>query len=58
MLTESDIVTTALLRLMELGIPALPVHDSLIVPKRHGGRVREVMEEAYRRHTGFSITVE
>jgi len=58
MLTESDIVTTALLRLMELGIPALPVHDSLIVPKRHGGWVREVMEEAYRRHTGFSITVE
>ncbi len=43
MLAESDIVTSALLRLMDLGIPALPVHDSLIAP---------------RQHTGFSITVE
>lgn len=58
MLTESDIITSALLRLMELGIPTLPVHDSLVAPRRHRGRVREVMEEAYRQNTGFSITVE
>ena len=58
MLAESDIVTTALLRLMELGIPALPVHDSLIAPRQHRGRVKQVMESAYREHTGFGITVE
>ncbi|MBA7660542.1 hypothetical protein ES703_68544 [subsurface metagenome] len=58
MLAESDIMTSALLRLMDLGIPSLPVHDSLIAPRRHRGRVREVMEEAYNQHTGFSITVE
>lgn len=58
MLAESDIVTSAMLKLMGLGIPALPVHDSLISPRRHREQVREVMEEAYRQHTGFSITVE
>lgn len=58
MLAESEIVTSALLKLMDLGIPALPVHDSLIVPKRHRNRVRRVMEDSYQQHTGFSITVE
>ena len=58
MLAESDIVTTALLRLMEMDIPALPVHDSLITPRRHRERVREVMEEVYGQHTGFNIVVE
>ena len=27
---------------------ALPVHDSLIAPKKHRGQVRQVMEETYR----------
>jgi len=58
MLTESDIVTSALLRLMELGIPALPVHDSLVVPSWDMEQVRQVMEDAYRKHTGFRISVE
>ena len=58
MLAESEIVTSALLKLMGMGIPALPVHDSLVVPKRHGNRVRRVMEDAYREHTGFGIAVE
>lgn len=58
MLVESDIVTSALLRLMEAGVPALPVHDSIIAPRRHREVVRRVMEESYRRHTGFSIAVE
>ena len=58
MLTESNIVTSALLSLMELGIPALPVHDSLIAPREYRDRVGEVMEEAYRQNTGFRITVE
>ncbi len=58
MLAESEIVTSALLKLMEAGIPALPVHDSLIVSRRHRNRVRQVMEDAYREHTGFGIAVE
>ena len=43
---------------MSLGIPALPVHDSIIAPKRHRGQVKQVMEDAYRERTGFGITVE
>jgi len=58
MLAESEIITSALLRLMELGIPALPVHDSVIAPLRHREAVRRVMEDAYRQHTSFSIIVE
>ena len=58
MLEESDIMTSALLRLVELGVPALPVHDSVIAPIRHGDMVRRVMEDMYQQPTGFSITVE
>jgi hypothetical protein len=58
MLAESDIMTSVLLRLMGLGIPALPVHDSIIAPIRHREAVRQAMEDTYKQHTGFSITVE
>lgn len=58
MLDESEIVTSALLKLMGMDIPALPVHDSLIVPKRHRNQVKQVMEDVYREHTGFGIAVE
>lgn len=57
MLEESEVMTSVLLGLMGLGVPALPVHDSVIVPARHGEAVRRVMEEEYRRHTGFEIAV-
>lgn len=40
------------------GIPALLVHDSVIVPKRNREQVRQVMEDACREHTGFEIVVE
>ncbi len=58
MLEESEVMTEALLRLMDQSISALPVHDSLIAPKRHRGQVKQVMEDAYREHTSFGITVE
>ena len=51
-------MTEVLLRLMELGVPALHVHDSVIAPGRDMEQVRQVMEDAYRQNTGFSITVE
>lgn len=57
MLEESDIMTLVLLRLMELGIPALPVHDSVIVPLRQTKLVERVMEDVYSQYTGFGITV-
>ncbi len=58
MLEESNIMTLVLLRLMELGIPALPVHDSIIAPLQHKESVKRVLEDVYSRHTGFSITVD
>ncbi|MFC2018682.1 hypothetical protein ACFLU4_01830 [Chloroflexota bacterium] len=57
MLAESDIMTSVLLSLMGLGIPALPVHDSVVGPARYRETVRRVMEEEFERHTGFGITV-
>lgn len=57
MLEESDIMTSVLLRLMELGIPALPVHDSVITPIQDRNVVRQVMIDKYIQYTGFGITV-
>lgn len=57
MLVESDIMTSALLKLMRLGIPALPVHDSVIVPSRHKDVARRIMQDIYMEHTGFNIVI-
>lgn len=40
------------------GIPALPVHDSVIVPQGAQSRATEVMGEVYRRYMGFDCAVE
>ena len=58
MLAESDIMTAVLLGLMRKGIPALPVHDSLVFPSRHRGTVRGAMEREFLLQTGQPITVE
>jgi len=57
MLVESDIMTSVLLKLMSLGISALPVHDSVIVPSRNEDVARRVMQDTYMEHTGFKITI-
>lgn len=57
MLEESEIMTLVLLELMKQGIPALPVHDSLLFPKQHKDGVRQNMLDFYEKHTGFEITV-
>lgn len=57
MLVESDIMTSVLLRLMELGIPALPVHDSVIVPSRCEDVARRVMREVSMEYTGFVFAI-
>ena len=58
MLAESDIVTAVLLGLAGRGIPALPVHDSLVFPGRETETVRGAMEEEFLLHTGQPIAVE
>jgi len=57
MFEESEIMTDILLELMRLGIPALPIHDSLLFPYTHTETVREVMLRCYRNRTGFEIQV-
>ena len=57
MLVESDIMTSVLFKLMELGIPALPIHDSVIVPSRCEDVARRVMQDVYFESTGFEISI-
>ena len=44
--------------LAQEGIPALPVHDSVIVPRHTQNRAAEVMQEVYRRYMGFDCMIE
>ena len=50
-------MTSVLLRLMRKGIPALPVHDSLVFPGRDRETVRGVMEREFLLQTGQPIAV-
>lgn len=51
--TESEIMTTILLKLNELGIVGLPVHDALYVPLNRVEETRKIMEEAFREIIGL-----
>lgn len=57
MFIESQILVAVLLKLMEQGIIALPVHDALVVERGHAPMVKEVMVTTFRAHTGVSIPV-
>lgn len=50
--TESQVLVDVLLALRELGIPALPGHDSVIVGRSNKDKVREVMLSCFLRGTG------
>jgi hypothetical protein len=54
---ESDILVAILLRLLDLGIAALPMHDGLMV--RHGAaeRAASVMREVSKELTGYELPV-
>lgn len=55
--TESQIIITALLRLRELGVVALPVHDALVAKASEKDLVKEVMEQAFSHHAGIQGVV-
>lgn len=49
---EAEILIDALLRLQFLGVPAFPVHDSLLVKRSDEEDVIRVLQETLRRHMG------
>ena len=49
---DSRITDQILYQMVSKDIPALPVHDSFIVPEEHGETLREVMTDSYRKIMG------
>ena len=54
---DSRITEFILMELKNLGIPALPVHDSFIVEDKYEGALAEKMNEGYERVMGFSPVI-
>ena len=50
---DSRIADAILTNLMALNIPALPVHDSFVVPQQYEGLLRQQMEDEYKKILGF-----
>ena len=57
MFTESQIMVSVLLELIQRGIVALPIHDGLLVGEPHAEVCAEVMREAAFKVTGFEFPV-
>jgi hypothetical protein len=55
--TDSVIMERVLKSLHKRNIPALPVHDSVIVPKKYRNTAIRIMKEQYKQVTGFEIEV-
>ncbi|MDQ0392240.1 hypothetical protein J3R73_002032 [Labrys monachus] len=55
MFTESEIMVATLLRLVDQGVTALPMHDGLMVAASKAATARKAMEEAARDFTGFRL---
>lgn len=55
---DGEMMLNILSVLAQEGIPALPVHDSVIVPQSAQSRAAEVMQGIYRRYMGFDCIVE
>jgi hypothetical protein len=55
---ESDILVAALLSLMKRGITALPIHDAVLVPKRHATIAKETLQRESKRRIGTAIPAE
>ncbi|VXC84683.1 conserved hypothetical protein [Oceanicaulis sp. 350] len=54
---DSDIAIDVLLKLIDEGIVALPVHDAFIVPVSKKDYVRSVMIDTFREHVGGGVKV-
>ena len=49
---ESEILIAIIADLFKLGIPALPLHDSVLVARSKAERTKALMEHEFKRHTG------
>jgi hypothetical protein len=54
---DSRITEAILVRMTDMGIPCLPVHDSYIVPRQHEDRLRDVMVGEYKAVLGFEPVI-
>ena len=54
---DSQIMALVLDTLRLENIPALPVHDSIIVPKKHKKKARNIMAESFMELTGFKAQI-
>ena len=52
---DSHIISNVIIMCLQEGIPALPLHDSCIVPIEHKERVKEVMMESYNSILGNTL---
>ncbi|HWD12239.1 MAG TPA: hypothetical protein VG519_02700 [Pseudochrobactrum sp.] len=57
MFTESQMLVALLVRLAELGIPALPLHDGLMVRQSHKEATIQAMYEVSKQQVGASLPV-
>jgi hypothetical protein len=58
MFIESEILLEVLLRLMEQGIVALPIHDAVMVSECDEDQAKEVMYQVFREKTGIDGLVQ
>lgn len=52
MFMESEMLITVVTHLFANGVPALPLHDAVIVARPHAKAAKAAMEEVFRLHTG------
>jgi hypothetical protein len=55
---ESDIISAVTLRLFNTSIPALPIHDAVLVTRQHSTVASSVMQEEALRITGADVPVD
>ena len=58
MFRESQILVDILLKLQEMDIVALPIHDAVVVAQSDADKAHTVMVETFERHTGIAGKVD
>ena len=54
---ESDVIIEVLMRCMEAGIPAYPIHDCVVTGVSNQHTVKAIMKDVYRSKVGYDIEV-